>query len=156
MKPLGLPISLLLLFSWYISAQETHSIHVPTTTITVPTHSVFTPFNISKIDGVTPTPLVYNISRELNNIRNMTTTVNGSVTFTLSYLSPSPTSFIFTHYPIHTKGLNTSTVSSVRPSQSAPLPDDKIGKYGHLHVSGASRQVLSWFILSFLHIFLIL
>ncbi|ORE11899.1 hypothetical protein BCV72DRAFT_189369, partial [Rhizopus microsporus var. microsporus] len=103
-----------------------------------------TSFNISNVDGVTPTPLVYNVSGESNDIRNMTTMVNGSVTFTLSYLSPSPTSFIFTHYPTHTKGLNTSAVSSMRPSQSAPLPDDTIGKYGHLHVSGAPKQTLSW------------
>jgi hypothetical protein len=146
MKLLGLPISLLLFF-WCISAQEILSTHVSTTA--VPIHNVFTSFNISNVDGVTPTPLVYNISGESSNIRNMTTTVNGSVTFTLSYLSPSPTSFIFTHYPTHTKGLNTSAVSSMRPSQSAPLPDDTIGKYGHLHVSSAPKQTLSWLLLSF-------
>ncbi|KAI9246592.1 hypothetical protein BY458DRAFT_407337, partial [Sporodiniella umbellata] len=73
------------------------------------------PFNISDIDGVTPTP-------------------TGLIRFNLTY-SPSPTSFILTHYPTHTGYPNLS--SSALPSQSAPWPDDTIGKYGHLHIASS-------------------
>jgi hypothetical protein len=59
---------------------------------------------------------------------------NGTMTF-----SASPTTFVFTHYPTHTHlGSSSSLASSAKPSQSAPFPDDTIGKYGKLHISGAS------------------
>ncbi|KAI7904896.1 uncharacterized protein BX663DRAFT_412541, partial [Cokeromyces recurvatus] len=54
---------------------------------------------------------------------------------------PSPTSFVFTHFPSRTHiGSSTSVRSSiaVKPSQSAPYPDDTIGKNGRLHVSNSS------------------
>lgn len=67
---------------------------------------------------------------------NITATV-GSITLSLPF-APSPTTFVFTHFPvpIHT-GSSSSMMSSARPSQSAPFPDDTIGKYGRLHINSA-------------------
>lgn len=79
------------------------------------------------------------ISATLNGT-SMTTGINSTST-SLQFFSPSPTSFVFTHFPafpIHT-GSSSSIISSARPSQSAPFPDDTIGKYGRLHISKASH-----------------
>lgn len=100
---------LYILFVGYIMAQEQ-------------TMSLHSPFNITDIDGVTPTP-------------------SGITSLNMTY-QPSPTSFVFTHYPTHTSGVNAS--SSLLPSQSAPLPDDTIGKYGHLHISSAHFYPVPW------------
>lgn len=69
---------------------------------------------------------------------NGTHTTNATVT-SMSF-SPSPTSFVFTHFPVfptHARSMS-SSMSSAKPSQSAPYPDDTIGKNGRLHISGAS------------------
>ncbi|CAO0800331.1 unnamed protein product [Mucor circinelloides] len=74
---------------------------------------------------------------------NNTTATGNSTTMSIT-LSPSPTSFVFTHFPfpMHT-GSSSSMMSSARPSISAPLPDDTIGKYGRLHISGASYTIIT-------------
>ncbi|KAI8376074.1 uncharacterized protein BYT42DRAFT_614862 [Radiomyces spectabilis] len=51
---------------------------------------------------------------------------------------PSPTTSVLTHFPTpaHTAS-SSSMMSSSAPSQSAPFPDDTIGKYGRLHINAA-------------------
>jgi hypothetical protein len=100
-------------------------------------------------DGITPTPISTTFTS--SNITSTTSTSTASTVVTTNNitatgnsttlsitLSPSPTSFVFTHFPfpMHT-GSSSSVMSSARPSQSAPLPDDTIGKYGRLHISDA-------------------
>jgi hypothetical protein len=127
------------LLAIYTAAQEIH--------VSQPTMA-HTPFNISDIDGIIhPTPTGFNVSGVPSN-STITILLNNSA----PYYSPSPTSFIFTHYPTHTSVLNAS--SSARPSQSAPLPDDTIGKYGRLHISSA-RCLTSDYLLSLILIVLI-
>ncbi|KAI9483712.1 MAG: hypothetical protein EXX96DRAFT_648414 [Benjaminiella poitrasii] len=99
-------------------------------------------------DSTSPTPTAFASSNSTQNGSSATITQNvvtdnnsknnGSQTFL-----PSPTSFIFTHFPSHTQlGSSTSIISSARPSQSAPYPDDTIGKNGRLNVSSASSLIL--------------
>ncbi|KAI8059732.1 hypothetical protein BDF21DRAFT_429618 [Thamnidium elegans] len=78
---------------------------------------------------------------------NSTTTDINSTSTSTTFFSPSPTSFVFTHFPIfpiHT-GSSSSIMSSARPSQSAPFPDDTIGKYGRLHISKANTLTIPYY-----------
>lgn len=90
----------------------------------------------------TPTIIPTATVATLSNSMNMTLNGTSSAT-TSNFFSPSPTSFVFTHFPvfpIHT-GSSSSMMSSARPSQSAPFPDDTIGKYGRLHISNAANHL---------------
>lgn len=62
-------------------------------------------------------------------------TIVNSSSMTGTY-SPSPSTFVLTHLPSSNAG-SSSTYSSFHPSQSAPYPDDTIGKNGKLQVSPA-------------------
>lgn len=154
MKSLGLFILLLHFFFTFTATQGQLVSEVSTAPLA---HTSSSPFNMTDIDGFTPSPSAFNISTVPSNTRNMTVFINSSAAAPASYYSPSPTSFIFTYYPTHTAGLNTSTASSARPSQSAPLPDDTIGKYGRLHISNRSHHLpipLSFFLfVSFISLF---
>ncbi|KAI9494978.1 hypothetical protein BDB00DRAFT_281085 [Zychaea mexicana] len=48
------------------------------------------------------------------------------------------TTSVLTHLSMPSRAASSSTLSSFHPSPSAPYPDDSVGKYGPLHVSGAN------------------
>ncbi|KAI9245182.1 hypothetical protein EDC94DRAFT_628706 [Helicostylum pulchrum] len=112
------------------------------------TTTIYTSFdNMTRtMDENTPTSIptaTVTISTTLN---STTTDINSTSTST-TFFSPSPTSFVFTHFPIfpiHT-GSSSSIMSSARPSQSAPFPDDTIGKYGRLHISKANTLTIPYY-----------
>lgn len=112
------------------------------------TTTIYTSFdNMTRtMDENTPTAIptaTVTISTTLN---STTTDINSTSTSTI-FFSPSPTSFVFTHFPIfpiHT-GSSSSIRSSARPSQSAPFPDDTIGKYGRLHISKANTLTIPYY-----------
>jgi hypothetical protein len=99
--------------------------------------------NQAQEDTFMATPTAVNISYTTKEddtnatlTNNMTATI-GSITLSLPF-APSPTTFVFTHFPLPTHtGSSSSMMSSARPSQSAPFPDDTIGKYGRLHINNA-------------------
>ncbi|CAO3704090.1 unnamed protein product [Rhizopus stolonifer] len=131
---------LLQLLTAYTVAQIAHQSQTTTAPIIF---STSIPSYINGISRAGPTPTNLNASAIPVYFHNTTISINGSALS--SYYSPSPTTFIFTHYPTHTNDLNTSTVSSMMPSQSAPLPDDTIGKNGRLRISNTSPQLYaSW------------
>ncbi|KAI9259389.1 hypothetical protein BY458DRAFT_517236 [Sporodiniella umbellata] len=101
------------------------------------------PSNIPASDATVAIPTSVNVATVPIRFHHTVVSVNDS--FSSSY-SPSPTAFVFTYYPTHTAGLNTSAVSSMLPSQSAPLPDDTVGKNGRLRIASLSCQLyISWF-----------
>ncbi|KAL9558969.1 hypothetical protein MBANPS3_000624 [Mucor bainieri] len=110
---------------------------------------IATMFTSSNTTSTSTTSLTSTVATTSN-----TTATGNSTTMSIT-LSPSPTSFVFTHFPfpIHT-GSSSSMMSSARPSISAPLPDDTIGKYGRLHISGASFTVASSYTTTYLAILL--
>lgn len=109
-----------------------------TATATATTSSSFTNTVTSTNNERTP----LSTTSSTTSMYNATLTTNTTSGTQTTFYSPSPTSFVYTHFPLfplHT-GSSSSAMSSARPSQSAPYPDDTIGKYGRLHISQASSR----------------
>lgn len=129
------------IFSLILILQLVHKIYGQQETTTVYSTTFSNTTTTITIDENSRTAIptaTVTISATLN--ASMTLGFNSTST-SLHFFSPSPTSFVFTHFPafpIHT-GSSSSIMSSARPSQSAPFPDDTIGKYGRLHISKASH-----------------
>ncbi len=121
-----------------------HGQETPTTTTT---YNSFTNNITTSIHTTISMPTSLPTTTSDNITMSATISDNTTSVQTTSY-SPSPTSFVFTHFPVfplHTVS-SSSIMSSARPSQSAPLPDDTIGKYGRLHISNATQLFPGFFL----------
>ncbi|KAI8142559.1 hypothetical protein BJV82DRAFT_615278 [Fennellomyces sp. T-0311] len=56
------------------------------------------------------------------------------------YSQSTTTTSVLTHFSMPSRTASSSTFSSFHPLQSAPYPDDSVGKYGPLHISGANSN----------------
>ncbi|KAI9031668.1 hypothetical protein CLU79DRAFT_729570 [Phycomyces nitens] len=118
------------------------------TTVVLGQHpTITTTANTTLFSNPIPTPTTPIISSTTfasitsNSIQPLPLPTLVSVNLSILSFSASPTTSVLTHFPTPTKQASSSSVLSslARPSQSAPLPDDTVGKYGRLHVSAASR-----------------
>ncbi|KAI8080190.1 uncharacterized protein B0P05DRAFT_571325 [Gilbertella persicaria] len=110
----------------------------PTLTITNSISSIITT-TTTNTTNINTTTLVNQTLNSTSMINTTTATImpNSTISFaTITSFSPS----LFTHFSdLFTHNVTgTNSSMSLKPTQSAPYPDDTIGKYGRLHISAAT------------------
>ncbi|CDS08973.1 hypothetical protein LRAMOSA10333 [Lichtheimia ramosa] len=117
-----------------VLAQEQHEESTPTPSTTQGPSPSMTSTTTSSSANSTITP-----TTDDNNNNSTSSSLNGSTTTTMSFL---------THFSAPAHRPSSSSFSSFHPTQSAPYPDDTVGKYGPLHVSTAVVSTPWMFVIS--------
>ena len=101
---------------------------------------------LAQTDDIQPTTTSLNLPKptELwSSTGTPTLYVSNNQSSTLLLSQSTTTTSVLTHFSTPSRAASSSTFSSFHPLQSAPYPDDSVGKYGPLHISAASKNSIA-------------